>query len=349
MYPSASDQVYGTFIETYRKELFELNKEGENCLICIKGRPKDLIEKAYKYFLFYTRILYNLIFKDYDVIYVQTITTTILPLIIVDRFKRLNLVFNVHGSDVITVKKVTAWLKRLSTPLLYKAKLIVCPSSFFRSIMIDMLPGIDENKIIVSSSGGINIKMFYPTDKVASDILTLGYVSRIEEGKGWELFVKTLSKLIENGYDVKGIIAGRGNEVPQMKEMIYTLGLSDTIEYMGPVKHADLPDLYNRFDLFLFPTKRLESLGLVGVEALACGVPVIASNLGGIPGYLQDGQNGFLFEPDNPDDLFDKVLTFINLSADDKERMSSHARSVAERFDTKVVMKELYERLLALN
>ena len=58
----------------------------------------------------------------------------------------------------------------------------------------------------------------------------------------------------------------------------------------------------------MFPSKRNESLGLVGVEALACGVPVIGSNIGGIPGFIEEGKNGFLFDPDNEHSLVEKVI-----------------------------------------
>ena len=344
MYPSEKDLVYGTFVKTYMDSFVKLNKDGVTRLICIRGRSKKLIPKAIKYIGFYLRSLYHLLFKKYDIVYVQTITTSIPPLLLASRIKTIPMVFNVHGADVITISKRTEILKRMAEPLLYKAKLVVAPSEYFKEVVLDSFPKLAPEKVFVSPSGGVDLTLFHPIEKYTHEVV-LGFVSRIDYGKGWEDFLEVLYMLRRENYCVKGTMAGRGAEQEKMLTMINKKGLNECIEYVGPVAHEELPNLFSRFDVFIFPSRRSESLGLVGVEAMACGVPVIGSNIGGIPGYVEDGVNGYLFESGNVNDLFEKLLQFLSLSKKERKKMSSNARNSTLRYDTASSMKELYSKL----
>ena len=343
MYPSEKDPVYGTFVKTYMDSFEELNGVENTKIVCIRGRSRKKNKKLLKYILFYSSIIFHLLFKKYDIIYVQTITSPILPIRFISYFKELPLVFNVHGADVITISKVNEKLKMIAEPLLYKAKMIVAPSIYFKNVLLDMFPTINANAVFVSPSGGVDLLKFRPIPSQRED-MTLGFVSRIDIGKGWDDFVKLISKLKRKGYRINGIIAGRGAEEEEMRKLIKRENVTREIKYIGPVAHNDLPNLFCSFDAFIFPSRRSESLGLVGIESLACGVPVIGSKIGGIPGYITQ-ENGFLFEPGNVEDLLQKTIEFINMDSAAKEQMSQLARLSAEKYETKKVMKELYEKI----
>lgn len=344
MYPSEKDPVYGTFIKTYYDNFTSLCIDGSVSIVCIKGRSRGILEKSFKYLFFYSEILYRLLFKDYDVVYVQTITTPIPPVRFVSLIKRHRLVFNVHGSDVITITKSNERLKRMAIPLLYKAQLIVAPSEYFKCVVKEMLPGIPDSKIYVSPSGGVDINKFYPSENF-NKVFTIGYVSRLDAGKGWDTYIIALSLLKKSGFDFRGIIVGRGEEQEKMLKMMEEYNVLDKIKYVGPVPHDDLPCLFSGFDVFVFPTRRSESLGLVGIEALACGVPVIGSNFAALPGYIKDGYNGMLFKHDDYNDLYKKLSQIMSISKSARELMSVNARNSSLRFDSNVVMKSLYEKL----
>lgn len=345
MYPSPKDPVYGTFVKTYMDNFVKLNHGGVTHLLCIRGRNHNLYVKAVKYLKFYSQILFHLIFFRYDVIYIHTITTTILPIRLVANFRRMNLVFNVHGADVITVSKKTERLKQMAIPLLYKSLMIVSPSEYYKNVVLKMIPGFLPNKIFVSPSGGVDLNKFRPLG-LEKSVVTIGYVSRIDYGKGWDLFVQLISLLKKNGYSVKGIIAGRGAEEEKLRLLVEDNKLSHDVSLIGPVAHSDLPMLFNSFDVFVFPSIRnSESLGLVGIEALACGVPVVGSNIAGIPGYVEDGVNGYLFEPGDVNDLYVKVVQYLSLSQNERKKMAEKARISAMRYDTISSMKELYNKL----
>ena len=108
------------------------------------------------------------------------------------------------------------------------------------------------------------------------------------------------------------------------------------------LSQAELAKEYNLLDVFVFPTYRVdESLGLVGLEAMSCGIPVIASNMGGPKGYINSGENGLLFKPKYADDLASKIMIYNNYTRDKKTNMIKSAEKTAADYDSKKVKNEL--------
>lgn len=82
-------------------------------------------------------------------------------------------------------------------------------------------------------------------------------------------------------------------------------------------------------------------MGLVGLEAMACGAPVIGSQIGGLKDYIIDGKNGLFFEPKNVDELASQLQAFINLPEDVKQQMSQQALQTANRYTVDVIAEQL--------
>lgn len=105
MYPSATDPVYGTFVKNFMDELRKRNHDGINDIVTIYGKRKWIISKLITYTGFYTRLILRLLFIQYDLVYVHTITFPSPGLRIASIFKHhIPLIFNVHGNDVLSSK-----------------------------------------------------------------------------------------------------------------------------------------------------------------------------------------------------------------------------------------------------
>ena len=89
-------------------------------------------------------------------------------------------------------------------------------------------------------------------------------------------------------------------------EKAETLGISDLIDFRGSVEQSDLKYYYSAADIFVLPS-HYESFGLVALEAMACGTPVVASRVGGIPSFLDDGNVGYLIPWRCPEPFADKI------------------------------------------
>lgn len=347
MYPSAKDPVYGTFVKNFFEQVDKRNIGGSTTLCTIRGRRMGKFAKLSAYISYYLRLTGRLIFGKYDLVYVHTVAFPTPALRFASLFRKLPLVFNAHGGDVLTSNRFKRFLRDMSRPLLKKALLIVVPSDYFRQVFISVFPEVDRHRIVESPSGGLN-RSFFRRKKsfpATGEPLRLGFVSRIDRGKGWNLFIDLVIRLNRSGIVCKGTIAGRGAQTESMLKYIETCDASGMVDYIGPQSHDKLPDLYSSFDLFIFPTMASESLGLVGLEAMAAGTPVTASDMAGPKGYVVDGVNGYLFEPGNIDRLTDSVRKYAALSADEKLRMSDNAYRTATGYESEKVADELFERI----
>lgn len=348
MYPSDKDPVYGIFVKNFYDYVKQRNHDGTTGLIAIKGHEQSTLIELLVYAWFYLKILASCIFKKWDLIYVHTITFPVIPLRIAALFRQLPLAFNIHGSDLITHSRLAEALKRKSFPLLRKAQLIVVPSTVFKRVLMDEVAGISEDVVYVSPSGGVDSQRFVPIPKQNRDEFVLGYVSHIIAQKGWKMFIDVVERLRQKGYPVKGIMAGNGSEENELIEMLKDDSYRGVVEYLGAVPQQELPQVYNKFDLFVFPTLFCESLGLVGLEAMSCGIPVVGSNKGGPTEYIKHEENGFMFEQGDADDLERQIERYLKMNQEMKDQMAAKSRETAMDFDKEKVLGDLYKKITSL-
>ena len=152
-------------------------------------------------------------------------------------------------------------------------------------------------------------------------------VARISPRKGQDTLIKATSFLPKK---VKIILKGGITDkdyLDTLRGLVKELGLEDRVTIITTsVDYDALVELYNSATMFVFPT-RDDCLGVVVLEALHCGLPVVASSVGGIPDMIEDGVNGMLVEVDDPRDLANK----INLLLDDNQlrtKLSQNSISV---------------------
>lgn len=345
MYPSPKDVVYGTFVAAFVEQMSKLNKCGITDKIVLRGRDGGRLNKICKYIKFYINILYALQFKSYDLIYVHTISYTILPIKWISRWKKLPLVFNVHGGDVLTRGVLAAKLKEQARPFVEQAKMVVSPSCFFKQILLREFKGLEAERVYVSPSGGVDKSFFSDKQKPEHDVFTIGFVSRISGSKGWDTLLQAVHILLSEGIRCKLIVAGRGQQQKEFRKMIEDLKMTETVIYLGPVPYHYLPNVYRQMDLFVFPTCLEESLGLVGLEAMASRVPVVGSRIGGLTDYIQEGENGFFFTPGDVDELAKTIKYYMRLPDKEKKRLAENAFHTATLYEAENVGYRLFEKI----
>lgn len=177
---------------------------------------------------------------------------------------------------------------------------------------------------------GVNREVFFPErmEKVdremkrgETDTLYL-YAGRIEPIKGlnnlleaWDLIKKNQprtyerSRLLVIGGGEPGYDFAENPEMQRLQRCVQEKGLQDRINFLGSRQHQALRTYFTAADALIMPSL-YESFGLVVVEALACGTPVIVSRIGKIKSIVRDGENGFSFSPNNPAALADLLVSF---------------------------------------
>lgn len=347
MYPSDSDPSYGTFVRNFFEDIASRNGLADTRLVTIRGRRGSRMAKFGAYMRFYASALAALTLRRYDMVYVHTVTFPTPALRIASLLRRLPLVLNVHGDDVLPQTRLKKRLKEMARPLVARARLIVVPSKYFSDVVQHEFPEIDAARIYVSASGGVDRKFFADSPKEGrTDIPTLGFVSRIDPGKGWGEFVRLVRILRDAGVPCRAVMAGGGSQQQALRAAIADMGLGEVIDYRGPLSQQKLIEVYLEMDLFVFPTVRpQESLGLVALEAMAAGVPVIASNMAGPTSYVSSGVNGYLFTPGSVDAMADCVRRWLALSADERREMSRQAIETAGEYEARTVADKLCLKL----
>lgn len=350
MYPSKKFPSFGIFVKNFEKGY--LSNGG---IISVKA-VIDIIEtknwnKIFQYMKYYLEILYKGFFKRYDFIYVHYVAHNSFPVLILQLILKKKVIINIHGDDILPRTSFVKFLQHFVRHTIKRSKLIVVPSSFFKDVLLKK-KYCDSSKIYISPSAGINLGLFKPTPEsramwgISDTDLVIGFVSRIDLGKGWDIFLKCIKRLSDDT-DLKiiALIVGSGLEVRAMQEMIMDLNLSEKIRYFNKIDHEKLPSIYCSMDIFVFPTTLDESLGLAGIEAMACGVPVVGSEIGGLKTYIINDYNGYFFEPGNVDDLFSKIINFQKLGDDRKKEIIKNCISTAQKYDSKEVNKQLKSKV----
>ncbi|MGI9518199.1 MAG: glycosyltransferase family 4 protein [Pirellulaceae bacterium] len=136
-------------------------------------------------------------------------------------------------------------------------------------------------------------------------------VGALIEEKGIHFLLEAFQTVVQRVPQTRLQIAGRGAWGELLKQKASDLGLDESVDFLGFVDHATIVDLYRKASVFVIPSIYKEQFGLVGPEALACGVPCVGSNFGGIPEWLHDGKWGFCVPPRDSGALADKIVTLL--------------------------------------
>jgi glycosyltransferase involved in cell wall biosynthesis len=159
------------------------------------------------------------------------------------------------------------------------------------------------------------------------------FAGQILKGKGLDILIRAW-KLLATDYTL--IIAGEGRQRQKYEKLAIKLGLEQSIKFVGFIKQDKLADLYRNTTCLVMPSRVPETFGLSGLEAMSWSKPVVASDVGGISEWLNDGINGLLVPPNNPPALAAAIGEIIN----DPERAAEKGRAGFELYKNKFNAEE---------
>lgn len=276
-----------------------------------------------------------------------------------------------EGKNLQTQGFLINFFRRL---ILKKANLATAISQHLKNYVLEMNKELEVDII----PNGVDIDNFsrnFSYGELADLENTLGIkpddrviisVSRLVPKNGLDLLIKSLTFLNKQGQDeYKLILVGDGPLEENLKLQVKSLGLDDKVIFTGSIENQDLPRYLKVSDVFVRPS-RSEGLGSAFLEAMAAGVPVIGTKVGGISDFLEDpstcsipsvhsassGQATGLFCSGEPEDIAFKIRMLLE---DDKlrEEIAQNARTlVTEKYDWNTIankFRRLYERLIEIN
>ncbi len=205
--------------------------------------------------------------------------------------------------------------------------LYLSPSLFLRNKFIEY--GYDSNKI-QSLPNFLLLNDFVPHPAHEDYLL---YVGRLEKEKGLKTLLDGFTRATGADPSLSLKIAGTGSMEEELKAYL-PAGNSARVEMVGFRQGKELRNLLQKAKAVIIPSEWYENYPFATLEAMACGKPVIASRIGGIPEQVEDGVTGFLFEPFRPESLAEKIETLQGLSEEEIALMGRRAREAVERQNT---------------
>lgn len=211
-----------------------------------------------------------------------------------------------QGSDVYLPGRFT---RMTSKPILQNADAALALTEDMKQKMqdicgreISVVPnGIDIKRFKISSSGG----------KKAGNSKTIIFVGRLHPVKGVQYLIEAMAIIHREMPDVKLVIVGDGTERLRLEELRENLDLNGCIQFAGQVPQERIPKIMHQADIFALPSLS-ESFGIVIIEAMAAGLPIVTTNVGGLPELIKNWENGFVVEPKNPEAIAEKILLILN-------------------------------------
>ncbi len=189
---------------------------------------------------------------------------------------------------------------------------------------------------------GVEHAFFAPGEKrgarhalrLPNDVPVMLFVGRIQPLKGLDVAVETLARLVDRRARLVVVGGASGNEgeteIVRIRSLIESLGVADRVDFVAPQAHHILSTYYRAADVVIVPS-RSESFGLVALEAAACGVPVVASGVGGLVTIVDDGLTGHLVADRSPD-AFASHVDRILANPIDAAAIGARAAEKARRY-----------------
>jgi len=225
----------------------------------------------------------------------------------------------------------------------------------------------DTKKIVVIPPG-VDVAHFYPIPKDEAREFTnipledqnILFVGRIEPLKGIDLLLQAIGMMVRQGFVNRKklcvtIIGGdpavsrteMSHEMVRLQDLRNEYGIGDVVTFIGKHSQDTLVYFYSAADVLVMPS-HYESFGMVALEAMACGTPVVATEVGGLAFLIKDGQTGFLFPGDDPHALCDRLTALItNPTA--RELMGKRATAHAQQYSWREIASQLvgvYENMV---
>ena len=243
----------------------------------------------------------------------------------------------------------TWFLRIFEEQMMKRSKRLIAVSGFTRKELTQYY-GVSESKIRVIHNGVDTTKFQPAADKrkvkaelgFNPDDLAIVSVGRLYARKGLFTLIESMPAVTSKFPNAKFIISGKGQstEMNKLSHYAQTLGVKDNIVFTGYTPDKKLPKLYQAADVFAFSTF-YEHHPFAMLEALSTGLPMVTTNVGGIPETITDGKDGFMCQPFNAKQMSERILYLLEHPSTAQEMGYQARKTIMERFDWRLIVKNV--------
>ena len=300
--------------------------------------PRYLDIPAIRALIFVLIGLLRSIRRDFDLIHAHYAVPQGLLGVFLKKIKKKPLILTIHGSDIVglgnspTFKPLIRWV-------LFNSDGVIAVSKFLKEKALEL--GVEEKKVRVIY-GGISGSMGGEEDAPGKRVVFIG---SLVKQKGADILIKAFKTVQKKHMDAELVIIGNGKEGRGLEKLADELKIN--VHFMGYVDN--IGGVLNESTIFVLPSRN-EGFGLVLLEAMQAGVPVVATNVGGIPEIVANKQNGLLVEREDVNALAGAIIKVMEDKAL-RNRLISEGRKTAEKYswsrmadEVDILYKEFSER-----
>ena len=242
---------------------------------------------------------------------------------IVSKICKVHLVVTLHGSDIF-VSKLNPIFKAVAKWTLKHTTMVTSVTPAFLPELAAL--GVPQEKRCLIPNGVDPEAFRLPTPKQLTELKNklsipdgqrvVFALGRIVLKKGFDILIKALPYVREKCSQTTVIIGGDGSDLVRLKALAKEKGVSDIIRFPGTIDRLEVPIYFYLCDLFVLPAVvdpkgNMDGCPIVILEAMACGKPVVSSEISGIPIVVQSGKTGLLVEEKNPDALAAAIISLL--------------------------------------
>jgi L-malate glycosyltransferase len=218
------------------------------------------------------------------------------------------MIVSVWGSE-ITEAGTSKLTRAVVGRVLHQANWVTATSHYLAEETCRIFPDVQKKLSIIPF--GVDIPESCPPFPKHRESLRLCFIKGHRPVYGPDILIRAIEKVVQNNSYVELSIAGEGEITNELKEMVNTRGLASHVKFVGYIPNYRIFPFIQEHDVMIMPSIQ-ESFGVAAVEASACGRPVIASRVGGVPEIILNGHTGLLVAPGSVDELAAAILKFAN-------------------------------------
>jgi len=331
MYPG-KDPFFGVFV---KNQVRSLESIGIKVVKVVKNT-----QNRCAYVPFLLKSLFYLLFARYDLVHTHYgFHSALLPAIV----KRTPLIITFHRGDALDEPYRSRAYFRLQRFVVSRADSLIAVSSQIKEALIRDLGARSDDVSVITC--GVETSLFRPSNRTQSrqelgipdHLNVVLHVGALDRRKGIDVLLECASRLQETLFILIGEGKIRANR--------------DNCRFVGAQPNHRLPTWFNAADVFFLPS-RSEGTPVAVLEALSCGIPVVASKVGGIPDVIRNGKTGYVVESEDID-AFEQRLRELLQSCEKRQQMGTEGRKdMMETYDNLKIalqIEQVYERVLCIS
>jgi glycosyltransferase involved in cell wall biosynthesis len=243
------------------------------------------------------------------------------PVIWIGWLRKTPVVVNYRGGEAREYLAASArWVK----PSIVRAASLVVPSGFLQQVFSD----VGLSSVVIPNI--IDLDTFCPAlEPPAGTMFTLVITRNLEPIYGLDTAIRAFALVREQIPEVQLKIAGSGPQAAELEQLVESLGLGGAVVFLGRLDRREIVELYHGANAMINPS-RVDNMPNSVLEALACGVPVISTKVGGVPYIVKDGWTALLVPPDNEQEMANAVLKLCSDSELRNRLIENGAKEVAQ-------------------